>query len=1169
MAGNLLGQPFDPYVNDQIIARQTLHGSNNRDSNQLRYLNGRNAWVKLASGCILLPSRLNLLKGNPIVDAARNAKDLAKSNVLFNGLSNFETDPAQQRFGITGKDRAYGVGGTDQFGYSPMPGIIDMDFKCLNRGSIKKATLNIKAHNKNQFDVIDVLYMRLGYSVLLEWGYDKYLDNKGVVKNTEETLIDKWFWSQNESSYKKVFPKIFDYRKKYNGNYDAAFGIISNFSWTFEADGTYNIKIDIISLGDIIESLKVNLPSLFLSDDRYNNIDGEAYASLLQKYGAGAVGQDDFYTTLYPGLKEALSLWWDSTYNGAADIPAPYITPGIDFRENWTGRELYDDDNKLTSVQKYSSYWEEKTVELWSKQNETLYENPNGIIDDGFKMDTEKLSAVRDAIFNLFNNGTNEAVFGPNTTKDRIVSSSLKEINSPFGDNFVKNSINYARENSTGLLISSSFFKSGQLKTYSSVVGDDEAIVYNFIPLGNKMIETTVTLAVDDPFSEDLDDINTANSADSTLIVVGSDGETLIDLVPRNNVEININLYDAPDPILSNTGSSLQPLTEDQRVEKLIRNNISNGITNPYKVNIRRAWGEAYSNLNNRKKWEALLDSRGKSSTRVAGESNFSEYLGITKNQLYKNVYEEFVAKDFADAYPKNPEELAKQEQFKKAAEEGELTESQKREKELLDQRLSRLQKDYITKDRNRIYEYFYNIRSKNLDTNKGEISLFNSVGDTSGNIGVNIKDNEILKLNIEPLDYQWYIRLGSFLDWVNAFVIPEISSDSQVPIISMDTDTEKTICYAIDNTYSLDIRKLIVRNNNFTPGVSSNNSAVVSPILKGTGVSEYVVKQDKNSYGKIMNIYFNFNRLEEIFDSSISNQTVSLFEALKTICNDINESLGNINNIEPVIREDNTVQFIDQSPIPNLKQIAKELNISETPPPKKEAKFEVYGLNYQKTPTESNFVRSIGLTTQIDKKFATMITIGATSQGSIPGIEATAFSRWNLGIEDRFKKSITDPSDKGPIISPISSSSGKKMINKYATMIGSTDDPWQMFGISDSGGTLKTVNEDNIKYSTNIVSDYYSLAQAQISFENAQGNPENPTESSIGFLPFNLRLSMDGISGIKIYNKIQIQQSFLPSNYPETLEFITTQVNHKLSDNDWVTTLETIATSKSVLKKR
>ena len=63
-----------------------------------------------------------------------------------------------------------------------MPGIVDMDFKCLNRGSIKKASLNIKAHNKNQFDVIDVLYLRLGYSVFLEWGYDKYLDNKNEIQ---------------------------------------------------------------------------------------------------------------------------------------------------------------------------------------------------------------------------------------------------------------------------------------------------------------------------------------------------------------------------------------------------------------------------------------------------------------------------------------------------------------------------------------------------------------------------------------------------------------------------------------------------------------------------------------------------------------------------------------------------------------------------------------------------------------------------------------------------------------------------------------------------------------------------------------------------------------------------------------------------------------------------
>ena len=55
----------------------------------------------------------------------------------------------------------------------------------------------------------------------------------------------------------------------------------------------------------------------------------------------------------------------------------------------------------------------------------------------------------------------------------------------------------------------------------------------------------------------------------------------------------------------------------------------------------------------------------------------------------------------------------------------------------------------------------------------------------------------------------------------------------------------------------------------------------------------------------------------------------------------------------------------------------------------------------------------------------------------------------------------------------------------------------------------------------------------------------------------------MDGLSGIKIYNKIKVNVAFLPSNYGETLSFIVTGVNHKLSNNEWVTSLDTIATTK------
>lgn len=1148
MAGNLLGQPFDKYVNDQIKARQIIHGKATRSPSELRYLNTRNAWIKLASGCILSDLRLAKLKGNPLVDNVKGGDGLAKNNVLFNGLSSFEKSGDDgkiplQRSGITGNayKRAYGVGGANQFGYVPMPGITDMSFKCLNRGSIKKATLTIKAHNRNQFDVIDVLYMRLGYSVMLEWGFDKYLDNDQKIQNTEETLIDKWFWDQNKSDYTKVYPEIKKYRERYNGNYDAAFGVISNFSWTFESDGTYNIQIEIISLGDVVESLKVNLPSLLSDKDNFNGIDGEAYGALLENFGVDAVPEQAFYSTLYPGLNTALSNWWDSTLSGSGP-PPPDIDAGTDFIENWTGRE----DEKRS----YSSNWGETTVTLLDSEGK-VYSNPNKSIDPLFEVEGEKLEAVRNGIFNLFNNGS------PVIDFETAKSSSQEEINSPFGDNFVKNSIYFAKENST---VSSSF-QTGQLKRYSSVLVDDSSIVYLFTPFNSSILDSEVTFKVKDPFTADLDDIYTQET--------NQIGATVTD------TSINLFSDDDDDDTLN---------AEDQRVQKLIKENIVGSITNPFKTNIRKNWSDKYKNSTNVEKWQTIFNSK------TPTGKNFSEFLGITKPKLYTAVYEEFKKKKFADAFPLAPDEEVKIEEFKKAREEGELNTTQKREKELLDQKLARLQKDYITRSRNRIYEFFYNIREKNSEIVNGKISIMNTQ-EPSGIIGTgkglatgndtnrsftNSKvSNEVIKLEIEPLDNQWFIRLGTFLDFLNTQVIPKVDSSTNPPIVSIDTDTDKTICYSLDNVFSLNLKKIAVRNDYFAIGKNPDNTPVVSPVLKGDGVADFLVQSGTGDaslvYGKIMNVYFNFNRLEQIFDSTIANKSISLFTAMKTICDDINESLGNINNIEPIILENNTIQLIDQTTIPNLTKIAKTLEIKEffDDFQKNEVKFEVYGINYQKSPDESNFVRSIGLTTQISKNYATMITIGATSQGSIPGTEATAFSRWNIGIEDRFKNAIIDAKGKGEILSPMSSSSGQQVQAKYASMLASTENPFQKFGLSDSAGNdgLKTLNEDNIKYSTNICSDFYSLLQAEASFETKDDKPINEIESSIGFLPFNLKIDMDGIGGMKIYNKLKIAQSFLPSNYDETLEFIITQVNHKLSNNDWVTSIETTATSKSVLK--
>ena len=62
-----------------------------------------------------------------------------------------------------------------------MPGLISADIKSLNRGSLREASVKIKCWNPRQFDIIDTLFIKLKYGMLLEWGHSMYVDNKGRI----------------------------------------------------------------------------------------------------------------------------------------------------------------------------------------------------------------------------------------------------------------------------------------------------------------------------------------------------------------------------------------------------------------------------------------------------------------------------------------------------------------------------------------------------------------------------------------------------------------------------------------------------------------------------------------------------------------------------------------------------------------------------------------------------------------------------------------------------------------------------------------------------------------------------------------------------------------------------------------------------------------------------
>lgn len=264
MIGNILGEPFDDFVNKQIETRQKAQykgfDGTSRDLKDINYLSNRNAWVKMVSSVSIEDEQLlsDIGLSNPSQFKGLN---LAQKCVLFNGLNNVNSPNTRQGITTTtniwNESNLYGLGGSE-YGISPPPGIIKLDVKSINRGSIRRAEVQIKAYNRYQFDILELLYVRLGFGMLIEWGWNKFINNEGDYENMGNTLVEEKWFSSSLNSFEDIIKEIAITREVYSGNYDGFYGKVTNFDWDFDEDGSYNITLSLITVGDVIESLKVN-----------------------------------------------------------------------------------------------------------------------------------------------------------------------------------------------------------------------------------------------------------------------------------------------------------------------------------------------------------------------------------------------------------------------------------------------------------------------------------------------------------------------------------------------------------------------------------------------------------------------------------------------------------------------------------------------------------------------------------------------------------------------------------------------------------------------------------------------------------------------------------------------------------------------------------------------
>lgn len=256
---------FKPYVANQITARQDLvnYSHGNRPIEFNLYTSGKAAWSRMVS-----------LVDYDSPDGKYKGQDLSRKYILQGGAlynktnkNNPTLDEYVLRSGVGYKDGSYGGNlGNRDYGLRPMPGISEITLKSKTAyGSLREAVVEFYAWDKKQLDELEILFMRTGYWVLLEWGWSMYLDTskyrsvndiigKGL-KQFNQPTINPFQESINQEA---IYEQLEVLKEKFSGNYDGILGLVRNFSWSMLPNGGFKCNITIISVGDVLDSIKVN-----------------------------------------------------------------------------------------------------------------------------------------------------------------------------------------------------------------------------------------------------------------------------------------------------------------------------------------------------------------------------------------------------------------------------------------------------------------------------------------------------------------------------------------------------------------------------------------------------------------------------------------------------------------------------------------------------------------------------------------------------------------------------------------------------------------------------------------------------------------------------------------------------------------------------------------------
>ena len=1090
MTGSVIGEPTEQFVSDQVKIRQETYGkgyiNSRRTPEDIQFMNNRNAWIKMASSVLVNDSNRLPEKSYPSKDF--EGSGLAQKAVLFNGLSSFENSTLKQRFGANVgpqhtppkntnyNNSAYGLGGND-FGILPMPGISSVSVDSKNRGSIKTATVQITAYNRYQFDLIETLYCRLGFSMIIEWGWDKYIDNKGNYQIVGSTVVENEFFTT--SNQDTIIRSLLDTAGDNDGNTGGLFGKVVNFNWKYDADGSYKITVKITGLGDVIESMKINQsPSKELKNslgdlthDRLVFLEnakssihtnrtitklGTVLYKFLNKQSIWTQTSNANYFNLYLELKKSSYSSFLGNY-GVDGIKIQYnyfirfgellniisqnITPDVNNTSKFIEFDT-DEDAVICSIQPNLISFDPAVCMIKLEHGKNLNQNDiSGIDVPDYTANMKSFSFI---------DGSNTGAQGPNFQWDISISGpGANQIRSEKSiSQFDNNSYEASPGIFTPLLQNEKFIQETRITGAGTAINNGDMLygkIYN-IYLNYDMIFTTLSKNVDKKgnltffkFLQSMcDNINSAfaNVVDIEPIIKDDKVITFMDAKPVAGLKDKLNSFN------SNAG---------RKTAKFEVVGFNSG-ENPTQ-------GTFLKNISFNTKFSPKLASQLSIGATAAGVALGQDATGLSKwNKGLVDRYQETIKDPDANAMtggntvnnvnstplptPGLPFEGNTNSVIGQA----------------IGQTLT-LKADTFPKDVDlglKMYREIVPDGSGGYKSVEGRTNIIVSID----------KDGNILSSNFG----------NGFV-----FVDPQDSSKNINSSIGGRIPVDQMTVTATSNAGAL----RDVKRNNINPG--SDITAESTNIIQG------------NATNSIQTTFIDFSINKKRFTTQ--------YGTARTWAK---KGIGGIQNIEHA-----------------QNQIVKAL-------------LEGYGLQYY-------FNIQINASTtngQIQNRAIYKYNPPSGSTGTAVGL-LTAQTRALAGIN--YSAYLAQMFGGAPNVT------AAQAINLNIVAPSSVSK-------KDSEYTFRPNVDSYAKAGKSSYKVYLDEAN-KIAMANSTTGKINAS-NQMGLLPIEFDMEMDGIAGFRIYNKIEINQRFLPRNYAESLEFLIKGVNHKIDGSGWTTNLQTLSTS-------